>query len=153
MLQPKEIEARVEKLRTGNKTIVTLNGSFDLFHSGHLQIIYEASLQGDILIVALNSDFSIKKYKGPKRPIITLEDRIQMMAALSFVDYVTYFDEIDPIAILEKIKPDVHVNGSEYGKSCVEAGTIKKNGGKLYLVGRLPSLSTTNIIEKIKCDL
>ena len=123
-----------------------------MLHAGHLQIIYEASLQGDVLIVALNSDASIKKYKSIKRPIIPLKYRLMMLAALEFVDYVTYFEETDPCRILGVIKPDVHVNGKEYGETCIEADTVKKNGGRLHLVELVPSLSTTKIIEKIKCE-
>lgn len=121
-------------------------------HAGHLQILYEASLQGEVLIVALNTDASIKKYKSEKRPIIPLKYRIQQIAALEFVDYVTYFEETDPRNILSLIQPDVHVNGSEYGQNCIEAEIVKKNGGKIYIVDLVPSLSTSNIIEKIKCE-
>lgn len=75
-----------------------------------------------------------------------------MMAALEFVDYVTYFEETDPCAILSLIKPDVHVNGREYGENCIEAPTVKKYGGRIHIVDLVPSLSTTKIIEKIKCE-
>ncbi len=151
IIDPKDLEKKVKNLRRSNKKIVTLNGSFDLLHAGHLQIIYEASLQGDVLIVALNSDSSIQKYKSPKRPIIALEYRLELMAALEFVDYVTWFEETDPRAILSIIQPDVHVNGKEYGLDCIEAETVKKYQGKIYLVDKIPSLSTSSIIEKIKC--
>lgn len=107
-------------------------------------------MQADRLIVALNSDSSIRQYKGADRPIISLEYRLQMMAALEFVDYVTWFDETDPRAILGKIKPDVHVNGAEYGAGCIEAETIINHGGRIHLVDRIPSLATSAIIEKIK---
>ena len=108
-------------------------------------------MQADRLIVALNSDLSIQKYKGTDRPIIPLNYRLEMMAALEFVDYVTWFDETDPRLILEKIKPDIHVNGAEYGIDCIEAETVKTHGGKIHLVDRIPSLATSAIIEKIKC--
>ncbi len=137
-------------LRERNKTIATINGSFDLMHSGHLRIIYEASTLSDILIVALNSDSSIKKYKSKKRPIIELKYRIEMVSALFFVDYVTSFDETTPIKILNIIKPDVHINGKEYGKNCIEADIVKKNGGKIHIVDLVDNLSTTNILKKIK---
>lgn len=153
IIKPNELEKKVEEIRQEGLKIVTLNGSFDLLHAGHLQIIYEASLQGDVLIVALNSDSSIKKYKSPSRPIIPLEYRLEMMAALEFVSYVTWFDETDPRQILTVIKPDIHVNGLEYGENCIESEIVKKYHGKIYLVNRIPSLSTSNIIEKIKCDL
>ena len=101
--------------------------------------------------MALNSDASIKRYKGPKRPIISLEDRLSMMAALEFVDYVTWFEEDDPRKILSLIRPHVHVNGVEYGENCIEAETVKENGGRLHLVKRIPSLATSEIIRAIQC--
>ena len=149
VLPPNRLEEMAERLRLSGKTIATLNGSFDLMHAGHLHIIYEASKVADLLIVALNSDRSIQQYKSPLRPIIPLEYRLQMMAALGFVDYVTWFEETDPRALLAKIKPDVHVNGAEYGENCIEADTVKAGGGRIHLVNRIPSLSTSAIIEKI----
>lgn len=149
-IAPDKLEEKVKELRSAGKTIATLNGSFDLLHAGHLKMIHEASEQGDVLILALNSDVSIKKYKSPLRPIVPLEQRLEMIAALEFVDYVTYFDETDPIALLEKIKPDVHNNGSEYGENCIEAEVVKKHGGKIHIVKLVPGLSTTKLIEKIK---
>lgn len=137
-------------IRQRNKTIATLNGSFDLLHAGHLQIIHEAKKQADYLIMALNTDDSIKRYKDPDRPIIPLKQRLEMVAALEVVDYVTWFDETDPCKVLSKIKPDVHVNGSEYGKDCLEAPTIERYGGKIHVVSLVPGFSTTQIIEKIK---
>lgn len=150
VIEPYQLITIIEELKQQGKTIVTLNGSFDLMHAGHLQIVYEASLQGDILLVALNTDRSIKQYKSPKRPIIPLEYRLQMMAALQFVNYVTWFDETDPRAMLEKIKPTVHVNGSEYGVDCIEAETVKMHGGRIHIVNLVPSLSTSAIIKKIQ---
>jgi len=154
LIEPSFICEKVSELKSKNKKVVTLNGSFDLLHAGHLQIIYEASLQGDVLIVALNTDESIKKYKSINRPIIPLKYRLQMMAALEFVDYVTYFEETTPINILNIIKPHVHVNGKEYGENCIEADTVKKNGGRIHIVDLVDSLSTSEIIKKIKkiCD-
>jgi len=150
LIDPENLEQKSVELKKSGKSIATLNGSFDLLHAGHLNIIYEASKQADILIVALNSDQSIKAYKSPQRPIIPLEERLQMMAALEFVDYVTLFNETTPINILTKIKPDVHVNGSEYGENCLEASTVKSYGGRIHIVTCLPGLSTSNIIGKIR---
>ena len=149
-IAPEEIEQKVKELRAKGLTIATLNGSFDLLHAGHLFILSEAKKQADVLIVALNSDASIKKYKSESRPIISLQHRLEMVAALQFVDFVTWFEETDPRALLAKIKPDVHVNGAEYGEGCIEAETVKTHGGKLYLAPRIPSLATSAIIEKIK---
>lgn len=149
-IKPELIEKKVASLRKKNLTLATLNGSFDLLHAGHLFIIHEASKQADLLLVALNSDSSIQSYKSPDRPIVPLMYRLEMIAALEFVDYVTWFDEADPRVLLKKIKPDVHVNGAEYGKDCIEAEGIKNDGGRLHLVRRVPGLSTSMLIEKIK---
>jgi len=150
LIEPQELENRIRKIRSEKKTIVSLNGSFDLLHAGHLKIIYTASTLADVLIVALNTDSSIKEYKSKNRPIIPLEYRMQVMAALEFVSYVTYFEDTTPIKILDIIKPDIHVNGSEYGKNCIEKEVVEKNGGKIFIVDLKPSLSTSNIITKIK---
>lgn len=154
MIHPSMVEAKVQALKNKGLRIATLNGSFDLLHAGHLHIIYEASKQADVLIVALNSDLSIQGYKSLSRPIVPLQYRIEMMTALSFVDYVTWFDETTPCTLLEKIKPHVHINGWEYGLKCVEADVVKKGGGKLHLVKRIDGLSTTTLINKIRalCD-
>ncbi len=153
LIDPSALESKVRDIRSQKKTIATLNGSFDLLHAGHLYIIHQASLQADCLIVALNSDRSIQQYKSPKRPIITLTDRLSMMAALEFVTYVTWFEETDPRTILSRIRPDVHVNGAEYGADCIEAETVRKAGGRLHLVERIPGLATSAVIEKVRqCD-
>lgn len=150
---PDSIVARVQQLKKESKTIATLNGSFDLFHAGHLEIIYQAAKQADVLIVALNSDASVKRYKSPLRPIISLEYRLEVVASLEFVDFVTWFDEVDPCALLEKIQPHVHVNGAEYGENCIESEVVKKHGGKIHLVQRIDGLATSEIIKKIMlCD-
>lgn len=150
LIAPEELQTRCARFKGAGLTIATLNGSFDLLHAGHLHMIYEASKQADLLIVALNSDASIQQYKSPDRPIINLENRLQMMAALGFVDYVTWFNETDPRQILSQIKPDVHVNGSEYGAACIEAETVKDNGGTIHIVELVPGLSTSAIIDKIR---
>lgn len=138
----------LEKAR--GKTVATLNGSFDLLHAGHLYIIFEASKVADILVVALNTDASIKRYKSPSRPIIPLEYRLQALSALSFVDYVTWFDEDDPRELLKILRPDIHVNGVEYGNNCIEAETVKDIGAQLHLVPKIEGLSTSSIVQKIR---
>ncbi|MCH9631499.1 MAG: Bifunctional protein HldE [Chlamydiia bacterium] len=154
LVDPCDLEKKVKEIKSSGKTLATLNGSFDLLHAGHLQILFEASQQADVLLVALNSDSSIQTYKDVRRPIVPLEYRIEMMCALEFVDYVTWFDETTPLKLLEMIKPDVHINGAEYGKDCLEANVVKEGGGKLHIVDVVPGLSTTKLIEKIKkiCD-
>jgi D-beta-D-heptose 7-phosphate kinase / D-beta-D-heptose 1-phosphate adenosyltransferase len=137
-------------LRARGKRIVTVNGSFDILHNGHLHILNEARGQGDVLIVGLNSDKSVHRSKGPERPIVTERHRAEMLLALRPVDYVHIFDESDPIAFLKEVRPDVHVNGAEYGEHCVESETVKRAGGRLHLVGRVPDLSTSNLIEALQ---
>jgi len=150
LVNPDELPQLVRQLRKDKKSIATLNGSFDLMHAGHLHILFEASQVCDILIVALNTDESIQTYKSPTRPIIPLKYRMEMMAALGFVQYVTWFSETDPRQILSLIQPDVHVNGAEYGENCIEAETVKKHGGKLHIVSLIPGLSTSTILTKIQ---
>jgi rfaE bifunctional protein nucleotidyltransferase chain/domain len=149
ILDPHLLEDKVQELRQRGQTLATLNGSFDLMHAGHLEMIYQASLQADVLIVALNTDRSIQEYKSPLRPIIPLEYRLKMMAALEMVDYVTWFDETDPRKLLAQIKPHVHVNGAEYGENCIEADVVRSHGGRIHIVSLIPGLSTSQIINKI----
>lgn len=150
IISPHNLKKRCEEIKQENKILVTLNGSFDLLHAGHLYIIHQAKQLGDILLVALNTDASIKSYKGPTRPLIPLTERIEMMAAFEFVDYVTWFDEPDPRAILSIIQPHIHANGSEYGENCIEAEVVTQGGGRIHLVDRIPKLATSDIIAKIK---
>lgn len=145
-----ELAKRCEELRKAGKTIVTCNGSFDLFHYGHLCFLEEAKKQADVLIVGLNSDSSIKKYKSPDRPVITQDQRAALLSAMEIVGFVHIFDETDPIAFLEVVKPDVHVNGAEYGENCIEAPTVKKYGGRVHLMPKVAGLSTTGLIARIK---
>jgi D-beta-D-heptose 7-phosphate kinase/D-beta-D-heptose 1-phosphate adenosyltransferase len=150
-LLPREALAGLSaRLRSQGKRLVTLNGSFDLLHAGHLHILEEARRQGDILIVGVNSDASVRRYKSSDRPLIPEADRARMLLALRCVDYVHIFDEDAPMAFLEEIKPDVHANGSEYGADCIEAPTVKKNGGRVHIVEKVPGLSTSAIIDKIR---
>lgn len=149
LLAPEELAAWREEVAQEGKTLATLNGSFDILHAGHLHMLYEASLQADILLVALNTDASIAAYKDPRRPIIPLESRLKLISALEFVDYVTWFPETDPRTLLTVLCPDVHVNGAEYGANCIEAETVKQGGGRIHIVDLVPGLSTSQIIKKI----
>lgn len=150
VLSHNELIKVVDKHKNEKKTIATVNGAFDLIHAGHCYFLFEASKQADILIVGLNTDDSIKEYKDPNRPIIPLKHRLKMMASLTFVDYVTWFEESTPLNWLESIQPHVHVNGSEYGLDCIEAPTVRKYGGKIHIVALKPGLSTTSIVQKIQ---
>ena len=150
IIDPEDLESFADEVKQSGRALVTLNGSFDLLHPGHLQMIYEASCQGDLLLMLLNTDKSIQTYKSPFRPINPLRSRLLHIAALEMVDYVSWFDETDPRVVLEKIKPAIHVNGSEYGENCIEAEVVKKNGGRIHIVTLIPGYSSTNMINKIK---
>ncbi len=145
----KDLLSTIKTIRKNNQTIVTYNGSFDLLHIGHIRSIHEAKQQGDILIVLLNSDNSVKKYKGSSRPIIGENDRAEMLLSLKDVDYVYIFDAINPKSILELIKPTVHCNGSDWGKDCVEKDVVEKNGGSVHVLSWNEGSSTSNLIAKI----
>lgn len=143
------VSIKVKKLKKEGKIIVTTNGSYDIVHAGHLRSLKESKDQGDILIVGINSDQSVKKYKSQNRPIINQRFRSEMIAALEFVDYVFIFDELNPIEFLKEIKPDVHTNSVDYGEDCVEREIVESNGGRIYLLQKVSDLSTTKIIKKI----
>lgn len=139
----------VKQLKKEGKTIVTNNGSYDLLHFGHVKSLQEAKQQGDVLIVGINSDSSVKKYKSKDRPIIPQTQRAEMIAALECVDYVFIFEETTPIRFINLLKPHIHTNSANYGENCIEAEAVKQNGGKLYLLQKYESISTSEIIKKI----
>ena len=149
ILDRSEIKQLAREYKQQGKTIVTTNGSFDVLHIGHVKALQEAKLQGDVLFVGVNSDSSVKKYKSPLRPINNQEHRLEMLAALSCVDYVFSFDETVPMLYLEEIKPHIHCNASSYGEDCIEAETVKKNGGRLHVLSDVEGFSTTKMIEKM----
>ncbi len=144
------LAALSQMLKAQGKRIVTINGSFDLLHAGHLYILEQARAQGDVLIVGLNSDASVKRYKSKDRPIIPEEERARMLLGLRCVDYLHVFDEDAPMAFLEEVKPHVHVNGSEYGSDCIEAPTVKRHGGVIHIVEKISGLSTSQILSRIQ---
>ena len=139
-----------QSLRSQGKRIVTVNGSFDLLHAGHVHILEEARSQGDVLFVGLNSDASVRAYKGSHRPIIPQAERARMLLALRAVDFVHIFEETEPMPFLAEINPHVHVNGSEYGADCIEAPLIKSLGGRLHVVEKIPGLSTSQILARVR---
>jgi D-beta-D-heptose 7-phosphate kinase/D-beta-D-heptose 1-phosphate adenosyltransferase len=148
-LTRQELSRVADGLRAKGKRIVTINGSFDVLHAGHLYILQEARRQGDVLIVGVNSDKSVREHKGPSRPFIGEQDRCRMLLGLRDVDYVHIFDEPVPMMFLKEVRPHVHVNGSEYGADCIEAPTVRALGGRIHIVDRLPSLSTSELVTKI----
>lgn len=141
-------DSKIDKIDK-TKIIVTTNGAFDILHIGHIRLLEEAKMLGDTLIVCLNSDDSIKKYKAKDRPKMPQNERALIIDSLRCVDYVIIFNEPDPNKILDKIKPNIHVK-SVSGYKGIEKETVEKNGGGIILIPDIPNHSTTNIINKIK---
>ncbi len=132
------------------KKIVFTNGCFDILHSGHIIYLYEAKKLGDILIIGLNSDNSIKRIKGEKRPIVPQEERAFLLSSLEMVDYVTIFDEDTPYKLIEIIKPHVLVKGGDWPiDNIVGRDIVESYGGKVLNIPFVEGKSTTNIIERI----
>jgi D-beta-D-heptose 7-phosphate kinase/D-beta-D-heptose 1-phosphate adenosyltransferase len=146
-----QIKAAAARAKKQGKKIVFTNGCFDLLHVGHLHVLREAKKLGNVLIVALNSDRSVRKIKGPERPIVSESERAELIAALEMVDYVTLFDEPDPIPLLREIQPDVLVKGGDWGEGGVVGRELVEGwGGKVAVIPYLEGHSTTNIIEKVE---
>lgn len=142
-----EAASFAKKTQEEGKRVVTTNGAFDLLHPGHVFLFDEARKHGDVLMVGVNGDASVRRSKGPDRPIEPEAIRARKVAA--FVDAVFVFEESDPRAWLSLIRPDVHVNAETYGQDCVEAPVLKEIGAKLALVPVCPDLgSTTEILKK-----
>ena len=138
-----------EHQRCGRKVVFT-NGCFDLIHIGHIRYLQEARQQGDVLIVAINSDDSVRKIKGPNRPILGESERSRILAAFYMVDYVTMFDEIDPWRIISELQPDILVKGGDYHiDEIVGHDLVLKSGGHVLNVPLVPGISTSVIIQKI----
>jgi len=131
--------------------IIMVNGCFDLFHAGHLSLLKFAKYQGDILIVAVNSDYSINNLKGSSRPIIAQNDRVEILASIIYVDYVILFDEDNPGKLINIIRPDVIVKEEEYRtKKLSEINTIEQCSADLVFYKRRNNISTSAIIDRIK---
>jgi D-glycero-beta-D-manno-heptose 1-phosphate adenylyltransferase len=137
------------RLRAAGKKIVFTNGAFDLMHAGHATYLQFARAQGDVLVVALNSDASVRRYKGEKRPIVDERNRARMMAALECVDYVTWFDEDEPKELVAELQPDVLVKAADWAHYVSGRDIVEARGGKVVLAPMVEGLSTTKLIEKI----
>ena len=134
-----------------HKKIIFTNGCFDILHAGHVQYLEKAKKLGDILVIALNTDASTRRLKGPTRPINGLKDRTAVIAGLESVDFVTWFNEETPLALIQKIKPHILVKGGDYTpKNIVGYEDVVKNGGKVKVIRFLEGRSTTAIIQKMK---
>ena len=151
LLQRAQLAGEMTRLRQENKKIVTTNGCFDILHVGHISVLKKAKALGDILIVGINSDASVKRLKGKERPLVAESDRAEVIANLIPVDYVTIFDEDTPIEFLKIVKPNIHVKGGDYDlKNLAEVPVVTSLGGEVKLVPIISGKSTTGLIDKIK---
>lgn len=152
MILSKETAAKlIEELKLQGKKVVFTNGCFDILHVGHLRYLNEAKKQGDVLIVGVNSDTSVRQLKGEGRPINNEIDRAEMLSGLKAVDFTVIFEELTPIETLDKLKPSIHVKGGDYDKDKLpETSTVEKHGGEVRILSFVEGKSTTNIVNKIQ---
>jgi len=140
----------VTRLRASGKKVVFTNGCFDILHPGHSRYLARAKALGDVLIVGVNSDRSVRRLKGEGRPIVDAAHRAEMVAALKPVDYVVIFDEDTPIETIKALRPDVHVKGGDYDiKDLPEKKAVEEGGGRVVIVPLEPGHSTTGILERV----
>jgi rfaE bifunctional protein nucleotidyltransferase chain/domain len=145
-----ELKAEVDRLKREGKKVVFTNGCFDILHAGHTRYLREARKLGDALILALNSDSSVRSIKGPMRPIVPEAERAEVVSALDSVDYVTVFDELTPLELIEFLRPDIIVKGGDWAeKDIVGAETVRKWGGQVAIMPEIEGASTTNIIDRV----
>jgi D-beta-D-heptose 7-phosphate kinase/D-beta-D-heptose 1-phosphate adenosyltransferase len=142
-----ELAALVALEKSKGRRVVFTNGCFDLLHRGHLHILREAKKLGDLLIVAVNSDSSVRRIKGASRPILPLEERAELLAALEIVDYVTSFDETDPYCVIAALRPDVLVKGGDWPKEHVIGRDLVET---VQVIPYIRGYSTSQIIERIR---
>jgi rfaE bifunctional protein nucleotidyltransferase chain/domain len=145
-----KIPSLMRSLRKQPIRIVFTNGCFDLLHAGHVRYLEEAAGQGDYLLVGLNSDRSVRRIKGPARPLISEKQRAEVLAALACVSGVVLFSEPDPYRLLELVRPDVLVKGADWAEGqIIGADLVRSYGGRIYRVDLVPKISTSEIIRRI----
>jgi rfaE bifunctional protein nucleotidyltransferase chain/domain len=141
----------VERLREEGKTIAFANGCFDVLHVGHIRYLQDAARQADVLIVGVNGDESVRALKGQGRPVMSENERAELIAAIRGVSYVTIFRERSPARLLQSLKPDFHCKGTDYTPDSVpEADVVKAYGGRVVIVGDPKDHSTTAILAKMR---
>jgi D-beta-D-heptose 7-phosphate kinase/D-beta-D-heptose 1-phosphate adenosyltransferase len=150
ILDWKNLKDNVDELRRQGKKIAFTNGCFDILHVGHTRYLRQAREKGDVLILALNSDASVRRIKGEKRPLIPQDERAELLSCLEFVDYVTLFDESTPLNLILYLKPDVLIKGGDWPEDqVVGRREVLSWGGTVSIIPEIPGASTTNIVDKI----
>ena len=151
ILERETLRNKLEALRKKGKKIAFTNGCFDILHVGHVRYLREAKKTADVLVLALNSDSSVRSIKGENRPLMTEKERAEVLAALEFIDFVTIFPELTPLELINYLKPDVLIKGGDWPEEkVVGREEIKKWGGKVAIIPEVEGKSTTNVVEKIK---
>jgi D-beta-D-heptose 7-phosphate kinase/D-beta-D-heptose 1-phosphate adenosyltransferase len=146
----RELGRILRKARRQGKRVVFTNGCFDLLHVGHVRYLQQARRLGDLLVVGVNRDASVRRLKGPDRPIVPERQRAEVLGALSCVDYVTFFGEETPRRLIEALLPDILVKGRDWDPAkIVGRETVEKNGGRVATIRFVPGASTTGMIQKI----
>jgi len=146
----RKLKKLIPYLKARRKKIVFTNGCFDLLHCGHVKYLQDGKKEGDILVVGINSDASVKRIKGKKRPLVNERDRLRLVASLESVDYVVLFKEDTPLEIIKFIKPDVLVKGADWNKSnIVGRDFVLSYGGRVSTIKLVKGYSTSNLIKKI----
>ena len=141
----------LDRHRTHGKTVVFTNGCFDILHVGHTRYLRKAKDLGDVLVLALNSDSSVKAIKGERRPLIPEDERADVVSSLESVDYVTIFNEHTPLELIECLKPDIIVKGGDWSEEdVVGRESVKRRGGKVVIIPEIKGASTTNIIDRVR---
>ena len=144
------LKAIVARLKRQGRKVVFTNGCFDILHVGHVRYLRMAKQRGDVLIIGMNTDRSVKKIKGEKRPVVPEKERAEILSALEFVDYVVLFDEPDPLRLIKALKPNVLVKGADWPKSrIVGREIVEKIGGRVVRIPLVAGASSTGVIEKI----
>jgi D-beta-D-heptose 7-phosphate kinase/D-beta-D-heptose 1-phosphate adenosyltransferase len=151
ILVRKDLKAKIDAAKKAGNIIIFTNGCFDIIHAGHTHYLAKAKSLGDLLVVAVNSDASVRRIKGEKRPLVPEDERAEVIAALGCVDFVVIFDEPDPQALVDLLRPDVLVKGGDWREEdVIGRESVASWGGKVVIIPHKKGLSTTNIVERIK---
>jgi D-beta-D-heptose 7-phosphate kinase/D-beta-D-heptose 1-phosphate adenosyltransferase len=149
-MDPRVLAGTLKGLRSAGKRVVFTNGCFDILHIGHVRYLDAARNEGDLLVVGLNSDQSVRLIKGNRRPLVEQDQRLEILASLQVVDYVTLFDEPDPLKLIQLLKPSILVKGEDWAEDkIIGADFVKADGGRVVRVPLVGDASTSGIIERI----
>lgn len=151
IMEREALKEKLAELRQSGKKIAFTNGCFDILHVGHVRYLREAKNKADVLILALNSDSSVRALKGEMRPLTPEKERAEILAALEFIDFITIFSELTPLELIDYLRPDILIKGGDWPEDkVVGRDSVKKWGGTVIIIPEVKGKSTTNIVKKIK---